>query len=306
MAKVALVIIYNHQYNQNIDKLEYIYKGRFSNIYHLVPFYAGEKNNVISVYANSEQFQGYIAQGFKTFFSADYAHYFFVADDLFLNPGINENNYRQYFKLNGGTSFLPGFISLHEVTDHWVGLTRAYYYNLEVTGIEAKDQMPPYHEALEKFTRHGLNIEPLSFDNIWDKPEKKPSALFNFINTIYYNARRFKSKLARKKYSLTYPMVGSYTDISVVSADAIQQFAHYCGVTAATGLFVEVGLPTALVLAAKEIVTETQLKLKGKTLWSPQDFAAMERYENVLANLIKDFPEETLYIHPVKLSKWIS
>ena len=47
MNRVALIIIYNHQYNKNIDILERIYNGRFSNIYHLVPFYNGEKQNVI-------------------------------------------------------------------------------------------------------------------------------------------------------------------------------------------------------------------------------------------------------------------
>ncbi len=58
MSKIALVIIYNHQYNKNIDILERIYKGRFSHIYHLIPFYQGDKENVIPVYDASLYFQG--------------------------------------------------------------------------------------------------------------------------------------------------------------------------------------------------------------------------------------------------------
>jgi hypothetical protein len=40
---VALVIIYNHRYDKNIDILESIYANRFSNIFHIVPFYDGDK-----------------------------------------------------------------------------------------------------------------------------------------------------------------------------------------------------------------------------------------------------------------------
>ena len=59
--KVALIIIYNHQYNKNIDVLERIYKDRFHDIYHLVPFYRGDRKNVIPVYESSHYFQGYIS-----------------------------------------------------------------------------------------------------------------------------------------------------------------------------------------------------------------------------------------------------
>lgn len=81
-SKVALIIIYNHRYDKNIEVLENLYKTRFSNIYHLIPFYDGDKENVIAVYENSYRFQGYISQAFRTFYKDMYDHYFFVADDL--------------------------------------------------------------------------------------------------------------------------------------------------------------------------------------------------------------------------------
>ena len=119
MHKVALIIIYNHAHNENIEIIERIYKDRFSNIYHLVPFYKGGKTNVIPVYESSFHFQGYVNQGFKSFFREDYTHYLFAADDLILNPGINESNYTGHFKLNSKTCFLPGFITLHETKVWW-------------------------------------------------------------------------------------------------------------------------------------------------------------------------------------------
>ena len=114
MNKVALVIIYNHKYNKNIEILERIYKDRFSNIYHLVPFYNGDNPNVIPVYENSWYFQGYISQGFKSYFKEEYTHYFFVADDLILNPKINENNYAEHLKLNSNTCFIPYLFNLND------------------------------------------------------------------------------------------------------------------------------------------------------------------------------------------------
>jgi hypothetical protein len=60
----------------------------------------------------------------------------------------------------------------------------------------------------------------------------------------------------------------------VVSEEAVRKFCHYCGVFAATKLFVEIGLPTALLLATSEIITEEDIELKGKALW-PDGFILM-------------------------------
>ena len=112
MSKVALVVIYNHQYNKNIAVIEKLYENRFSEMYHLVPFYEGNNPNVIPVYVNSFYFQGYISQGLSSFFNKKYEHYFFIGDDLILNPLINENNYKQHMKLDSSTSFIPNLSSL--------------------------------------------------------------------------------------------------------------------------------------------------------------------------------------------------
>ena len=86
--------------------VERIYKDRFSVIFHLVPFYTGTKRNVIPVYENSYYFQGYVAQGFRHFEGA-YRHYFFIADDMILNPAIDEHNYATLFDLDEASGFLP-------------------------------------------------------------------------------------------------------------------------------------------------------------------------------------------------------
>src|SRR6185312_1987555 len=130
------------------------------------------KKNVIPVYECSYYFQGYVSQGFKSYFKEEYTHYFFVADDLLLNPIINENNYAEHLKLNSNTSFIPGFITLHEVRDRWTRVGDAFRWNINFSGVEAKNQLPDYEIALLKFKKFNLAIRPLSFYQIWKKPTK--------------------------------------------------------------------------------------------------------------------------------------
>lgn len=309
MNKVALIIIYNHQYNKNIDVLEQIYKDRFSNIYHLVPFYNGEKQNVIPVYENSYYFQGYVAQGLKSYYKEEFTHYFFVADDMVLNPIINERNYSEHLKLDLTSCFIPGFITLHERVVFWSRVREAFLWSINRRGIEAKNQLPSYEEAMKKFEKFGLTIKPLKFNQVHEIPHSvkgwiKSLISLNIAKHVCFILLNLLSKIRKKRYSLSYPMVGSYSDIFVISSDTIKQFCHYCGVFATTELFVEVGLPTSLVLSAKEIITERDLKLRGKALWTKKDYQELNKFDNSLNKLFAEFPTDYLYLHPIKLSKW--
>ncbi len=303
MSNVVLIVIYNHQYNQNIEIIEQIYKDRFENIYHLVPFYIGEKSNVISVYECSHYFQGYIAQGFKRYFKEKFEHYFFVADDMILNPFINQNNYKEYLKLSSISSFIPELITLHKRSIFWKHTRSAFDWNISLRGVEAKNQLPDHNEALKLFEKFNLKLDSLKFEQIYKKPKPLKLSSFKEIQSYFYWQLR-KYKNSRRKYNLSYPMVGSYSDIFVVSSDSIKNFCHYCGVFATTKLFVEIAVPTALILSSKEIVTEKNLKLQGKALWSKEEYQELDKYSNSLKKLLSDFPNNNLYLHPIKLSKW--
>ena len=308
---VALVIIYNHKYINNIEILERIYCKRFSKIFHLMPFYDGYKSNVISVYGSSFYFQGYIAQGAAQFLEDDTSHYFFIADDLLLNPAINETNYTEHFNLKEASSFLPEFINLHEVgasnyllhvhlqRGWWPRVPEAYHYNPKKEGVKVEKELPSYKNALENFKKFNLVLKPLKFDQIWKTPRRRHA--FSFLRYLF---QKLGSKLSKRQYKLLYPLVGSYSDICIVSSKNIRRFCHYCGVFAATDLFVELALPTALILSAEDIVTEKDLQLHGKAMWTIQDYEEILKYNNKLRLLLSDFPENYIYLHPIKLSKW--
>ncbi len=328
---VALIIVFNHRYDKNIEILEKIYEKRFSHVYYLVPFYDGDKPNVIPVYQNSYYFQGYFVQGFKQYFQENFLHYFFVADDIVLNPEINENNYMQHFNLSGSTSFIPEVYSLDNINDNmlycspatltdglsklrkkdvkkwnWCRVLEAYQYNPKISGVESVNELPEYDEALELLNRHGVNINKLSYVDVFGGP-KVPINFKVLMDNIKY---MFGHELFRLKYKLKYPLAGSYSDIVIVSQSSIKKFVHYCGVFAATELFVELAIPTALLLSSEDVITEPQIGKKGKVFWPYSKKRKqlyedeMKKYGYKLDKLITMFPKDVLYIHPVKLSKW--
>ncbi|WP_269225943.1 hypothetical protein [Flavobacterium eburneipallidum] len=303
MSEVVLIIIYNHKYDKNIEILEQIYKDRFSNIYHLIPFYTGEKKNVIPVYESSYNFQGYVSQGFKTYFKEEYKHYFFVADDLILNPIINETNYSQHLHLKSKTSFVPETIGLHERGEFWTHVVKAFNWNVNLPGVEAKNELPDYATALQLFSNFGLEIKPLTYLQLYKKQEFPGLAKIKKFQS-YYSWKKTLIENKNKEFHLSYPLISSYSDVFVISADSIKQFIHYCGVFASTGLFVEIAIPTAIVLSADEIVIEKDLELKGGALWTPEQCEILDKYDRKLELLLNDFPEKLLYLHPIKLSKW--
>jgi hypothetical protein len=306
MSNPCLVIIFNHKYDDNIARLEAFYQKKFNNIFFLVPFYTGSKENVIPVYESSFYFQGYIAQGFKHFFRPEFTHYFFIGDDLIINPAITERNYQSVLNIGPRTSYIPE-IQTFDTNGHWSRKELALTFFSSRYGSEGFKELPSYEEALKRFADHNVKIGglkyrhlfgPLSFKSLWASPIQTAKNLFKY----YWRWRANKSE---GKVKLPYPVVYAYSDIAVVSTQCIQRFCHLCGVLSAQGIFVEVALPTALLLAAESIATDANITLVGKALWTSEEVQEVStKFAQSLDKLEQEFPKDVLYYHPIKLSKW--
>jgi hypothetical protein len=258
------------------------------------------------VYENSCYFQGYIAQGYKSFFKESFTHYFFVADDMIIHPDINENNYAAYFHLDENKSFIPDFFSLYKDDWFWPHTLDAFSFRIDKKGLEVKKELPSPEEAERRYLNKGAIQRAFHLE--------KPLKWKKLHGEVHWNLFRKETRtrffqwlsdaIHKKRYFLNYPLVGSYSDISIVSARNIRQFCHYCGVFAALDLFAEAAIPSALALAANEIVTEKELPLKGKPLWTDEELEFLSPYKKDLGLLMKNYPKDVLYIHPVKLSQW--
>lgn len=306
MTKVALIVIYNHRYERNVELVERVYRDRFGAIFHLMPFYRGDRPNVIPVFGSSHHFQGFIAQGLARFHRDDFTHYLFVADDLFLNPSIHEHNLLEATGLPAGHCFVPKLSSFHLHEGRtWGQAERAFRWKLHAPGLEPGASIPSYDEALARFRRHGLEIRPARFDQVWRVPRRWRDWIRRACADPVFCARYLEAKIRGRTYSLDYPVVGGYSDVCIVTSEAIRDFAHCCGVLAASGLFVEHAIPTALALSAPAITVGSSLRLQGKALWTKEDLGELDAFNGSLRALVERFPEERLFLHPVKLSKWL-
>ncbi len=318
----CLVIVFNHRFDRNIAVLERLYGPRFEHIYFLVPFYRGTNPRVIPVYESSYYFQGYFAQAFQSFYRPEFTHYFFIGDDLILNPALNQHNYARRMGLDAATSYIPDLKALHEhaaaLTLPGVDTTGPAFWNHTFQGItfyhnrlgtQAQPELPSYDEAHRRLAAHGLESKPLSYYNVFGPlrldSRAAASDTLKKLWTYYVSWRRFKVDGQFNQLLPQYPLAYSYSDIAVVSHQVIEQFCHLCGVFAAMGLFVEMAVPTALALTEGAIRTDASSPLRGKPLWLLPDIAAQgEHYNYQLDALLADFPADQLYHHPIKLSKW--
>lgn len=309
---VALVFIYNHRYDKNIPLLEEIYKDRFSHIFHIVPFYDGDKENVIPVYEHSFYFQGYIAQASKTLKEkADFEHFMFVGDDLLLHPDVNENNYKEFFKLGTEDSFITFIRSLAETGDSGVDLFimhLAMYFKFPDkpgSGLEIINEIPSYEDTLEKFKQKGFEEPFIRPPHVY-RPPKRTDFKKGLIGEYFYKKRvkEVNELLKQEKVKLSYPMVNGFSDLLILPKSDFDRFSRYCGLFAAARMFVEYAIPTIMLMVCKKIITQKDLDKKALLLWDDDRIKFEEKYSLSFDKLFETFPDDTLYVHPVKLSKW--
>lgn len=295
--KTALLIIYNHRFDKNIPRLDALYDGVFSHVYHVVPFYDGAQPNVIPVYESSYRFQSYISQAYTHLKDKGFTHFFVVADDMLLHPSINEHTLWDALGLEPDACFLPCFQSLQRESVGWPWLRTAISWRLRQPGLEVERILPSREEAEQRFRRLGLDVGPI------------PASAYRRVyqgtkNILRPSFWREVGTWAKRSIATEYPFVGGYSDILLVTAECMERFCTYCGAFAAGGLFVEIAVPTSMVLAADKIRTHKDLKLKYGALWSEQDRAFLEPYKHSLRALQENFPADRMYLHPIKLSQW--
>ena len=300
--KIALLILYNHRYDKNIPRLEKLYEGKFSHIFHIMPFYDGDIPNVIPVYESSYYFQSYIAQAYHHIKNMGFTHYFVVADDMILNPSIDENNLFEMTGIPEDACYIDNIRIVSGEKSPWTFKYNAYLYNPAQRGVEIGNILPPYDTAKDIINQQGFHPENLSLmevlrDGFWALTHKRKRILLQTISSFF----------AHRK--LKYPLVGGWCDILLLTDDMMSEFCKYSGAFAATNLFVEIAIPTAMILSTNRIVTTKDIKLQDNipliTAWSTkQQEEFYQKYNYKLNLLLENYPTNTFFIHPIKLSQW--
>lgn len=300
MKKIALVIIYNHRFDRNIPILENLLGSKWSHIFHVVPFYDGDKENVIPVYESSLFYSGYIAQAYTHLRNKGFTHFVFIGDDMVLNPMLDENNIHQKLGLADNESFIPTLECLDN--RKWSNTSYALYFSLKNKGAEVSRFIPSYEEAVRIFESKGFcNHTSVSF-----KTAVRNLSPYNIIETRSFLRCILRvSKHLFRRVPFEYPFVGAVSDFCIIDAKTMPLFAHYCGTFAALPLFIEVAVPTSLVLSCDNIKTQDSCSLKSGYFWNQEVLLFEQMFSCNYTNLVENFPKNTLFVHPVKLSKWM-
>ncbi|AOW99804.1 hypothetical protein BJP34_10380 [Moorena producens PAL-8-15-08-1] len=310
--KVCLLVIYNHKFTKNVPKIEKLYGHRFEHIYHLMPFYQGNANNIIPVFESSACFQGYIAQAQSRLPASDY--YVFIGDDVLLHPDLNAQNLIETLGLNPDSGYIKFLIPLEKVSFAWphkLDVIRKYIANS--AWVTYRDEIPSLAMAIAILQAKQIEITGrLSVGNLL------AHSFFPMIRReyreYYYEPWRFLEALLfllknRSNLKMPYPLLNGYSDFIVVPASVFEKFSHYCGVFGAMDLFVEVAIPTALALSCPKVVTEADTAWHGYEMWNVPEKAAFtekaQSYDYEISRLFESyFTPDLLYVHPVKLSQW--
>lgn len=291
MPKVALMVIYNHRFDQNIPCVEALYKGKFSHIFHIMPFYDGDRENVIPVFESSFYFEGYVAQAYQHVKHMGFTHFFFVADDMVLNPIVNEKNLWEAIGLEQDECLHSGRYGWNHLQTYgyWKWTFNALKYQVRQKGVEVEKILPSAEEARRRFDFHHIPYSKVKLSTLFGHGFKR--SCYTLLQMPF--SRSFK-----------YPLVAGYSDLFLIPAEIMPKFTTYCGAFAATKLFVEVAIPTALALAADKIKFVCDTKLGYGAIWKQDDTAWLDQMNYSLSKLLDEYPKDTLFLHPIKLSKW--
>lgn len=298
--KICLVIIFNHRYDKNIEKLRKIYKDRFSNIKFLMPFYDGDDKDVIPVWEHSFQFQGYFAQAYDRLIKEDADYYLFAADDLILNAKINEKNLIENLNLKSKDIFSievkplnkkGGFSWMWSQASSNAFFRRKLNWQSEILTID--EAFKAFEEFFGAEYPRTYNDDFFVGDGFIDKDE--------LMKKFEYFVNANKGTL-----DVPYPMAWGFSDLVCVSKEKYKIFAKYCGVFAAMDMFVEIAIPTAIVLTCAREKVSTILDIDYES--GMFDENVEERFlidcDSSYSKLLEFWKGKHLFLHPIKLSKW--
>ncbi|MBU2018625.1 MAG: hypothetical protein KJ941_03180 [Bacteroidetes bacterium] len=316
MNKTTLVIIYNHRFDRNIPIIDELYGSRFSKIYHLVPFYDGDRPNVIPVFETSFYFQGYIPQAAHVLNKLDCDNFLFIGDDVILNPEINEFSVHEIFRVKQSDGFIPwswGFaqnMSL-EYANSIPAINAMKMQDILLHHVpDIHSHIPNLQDYKEKLKKHNLfPNKKIKFKHVFGETKLVHSKFKQSIK-IYFK-QFFKNE--------QYPLLASYSDIFIVSKDNFLEFSRICEITRQSRLWVEFAIPLAVLSSHEKVVFEEDINWTGTTYWDKvwkgshfnpkQNKSSSEfklRFPNPISSLDElnsTFNENELYIHPIKLSQ---
>ena len=153
----------------------------------------------------------------------------------------------------------------------------------------------------------------VAYKEVYDKDffgdPNKPGYALKF--GVYNNAEEYAKVVAEFIKSnggstkIPYPMARGWIDIFCIDKGSLFELSRLCGIFSAMNMFVEIAIPTAVVLTFKRdevkfFPNDSILKV----LWGKDRTDFENKYNKDFNKLYNDWEENILFVHPIKLSSW--
>ena len=279
---------------------------------------AKKEPDVISVHHGSYLFQGFFGEARHVLAELACDAYVIVGDDLILNVNLDENNIHTKMNLRESHAYIKNLASLYD-SPISLSRNRTTYRAFFPDGFQWENALPSSRDAFVRSGKYPISHKPLGLRNFplpWTRAglSSLATALSWFLCRDH--ARRLFFHTCK---AVPYPAFYSYSDFLIIPGKEWEPFAKYCEATTAMQMFVEAAIPLAMVLACTRVETEFEygekhdalsprrrMRMRGVEL--PWQGAARQRFEESFSmdfdKLVDGFDSETLYYHPVKLSRW--
>ncbi len=292
--RCTLVILFNHPFPKNIDKLRSIYGARFHDMLFLMPLVRVDDPSVVTVYRGGFNFHGHVADAIDAIAARDSDLYLFCQDDLLLNPALTPSGFHDSVDFDRHDGFIPQPESFSGPgredwpwNDRVLSRIAAPTSSLYGGGVEDfARHLPPLAEATERFARYGITARR------YPKPYSPGVGMAAFFRRLARSPRAA---------ALPYPLAVAFSDFFALRRDALRPVAHYLGLFAAMDLFVEVSVATAMILACRNLATLADTPWRVSIDWTDRK-ELLRQGATDLQTVYRNFDETLLYMHPVKLS----
>ena len=161
--KLCLLVVFNHRYDSNLPKLDWMYRSRFKHIRYLMPFYRGHRSDVIAVAHSSFQFQGFFLEAWNRLRGEGFTHFVFVADDMVLNPRLNEQNFLEALRIDPRYGYFKHISSLADLSLNWFPTASGLVAVAGTNGVNWQEELPPFEADRANLEAKGYPMHRLGW-----------------------------------------------------------------------------------------------------------------------------------------------
>jgi hypothetical protein len=306
--KVTACIMFNHPHPSNIPFLREVYSRMFDDVLFVQPLVSSLDSDVHTSYRGSYAFHGMIVDIAKILLDRGSDYFLFIQDDVLLNPLFTAPQLIGRLGVKDNGAFVHRLLPVIGDAQDW-GWTSGFIWKLfypmnhiSGSGVGAlSSYFPDAEETRQRLeSQYGFSFSPITYDrsrptiihHVVGNPSHSETIERNVLDGVFATAQ------GASYMHLPFPFCSGNCDFLALDRKTLKAAIPMLGITAAANLFVEIALPTAIIVAANHVVMSKDVGLSAELLWTEDERNCIND-----DNIARRFCEDLLFVHPIKLSK---